>query len=561
MRFLVFLASTLLLTACGTTEVVIVETPVPSTPVVLGENAPERTSPKLVVGLVVDQMRYDYLTRFADDFVEGGFKRFATEGFVCHNNHYSYAPTYTGPGHAAIYTGTTPAVNGVISNNWFDKRTGKTVYCAGDSTVSGVGTSAAGGKMSPHYLRSSTLCEQVELATNGRGKTIGISLKDRGSILPLGGGGDAAYWMIGGDWVTSSWYADALPEWVSAYNANGKVDGWIAGGWDLLLDPEAYDESLPDNNPFEGPYTGQLRPTFPYDLTAAAAQNGGRDIIKATPYGNTVTLDFAKTAVRMAGLGQDEHVDVLAVSCSSTDYVGHRTGPMSREAQDTYLRLDRDLADFFAFLDGEVGAGNYTVFLTADHGAVHVPSHLESLGIATGYWQPGNMVDSLKASMNARYGAGEWIRNYSNEQVFFDHALMDARGVDVRQAEVFAADFMRGFEGVMQVYTGSALREGEFQGDIASRIQRGYHHRLSGDVVVVLEPGWLQYGRTGTSHGSPFSYDTHVPFSLFGAGVTPGETFRETHVRDIAPTVSAILGVQAPTGTTGTVVPEVLGER
>ena len=219
------------------------------------------------------------------------------------------------------------------------------------------------------------------------------------------------------------------------------------------------------------------------------------------------------------------------------------------------------MAEFFAFLDGEVGVGNYTVFLTADHGAVQVPSHLESLGIATGYWQPGNMVDSLKVALNVRYGEGEWIQNYSNEQVYFGQARMDTRGVDVHQAEVFAADFMRGFEGVMQVYTGSTLRQGEFQGDIASRIQRGYHHRLSGDVVVVLEPGWLQYGRTGTSHGSPFTYDTHVPFSVFGAGVTPGETFRKTHVRDIAPTVAAILRVQSPTGTTGTVVPEVLGER
>lgn len=516
--------------------------------------------PTLVVGLVVDQMRYDFLTRYRDDFGSDGFMRLLEDGYSCADHHFGYAPTYTGPGHASVYTGTTPAVHGIISNQWYDKVAKADQYCTKDSTVLGVGTALAAGQMSPHLLQVNTLCDQVKLATNGRGKTIGISLKDRGAILPAGRSADAAYWMVEGDWVSSTWYMDSPPEYVREYNRAGLVDDYIAGGWDLLKPEAVYDESIADNNPYESPYEGAIRPTFPYDLAQAKAANGGRDIIKATPFGNSVTLDFAKKVIEAESLGQDQHLDVLAVSCSSTDYVGHRCGPMSREVQDTYLRLDQDLAAFLSYLDAAVGKGRYVLFLTADHGAVNVPSYLQSQKMAAGYWNPGNIIDSLKSTLSERYGQGEWVANYTNNQLFLNRPLMRDRKVDLAEIEHFCADFLLHVPGVMRTYTGTQLRESSFTDGLALAVDRGWSPVRSGDVVVLTLPGYIGgTKRSGTTHGSAFAYDTHVPFVLFGNGVTAGQTFERTYIRDIAPTVAAMVEVTMPNGSTGRVVTSAFG--
>lgn len=321
----------------------------------------------------------------------------------------------------------------------------------------------------------------------------------------------------------------------------------------------SYDESRADNNPYESAFTGALRPTFPYDLTALKAENGGRDIVKATPFGNSATLDFAKRVIAEEGLGQDEHIDVLAVSCSSTDYVGHRCGPASREVQDTYLRLDEDLADFLAYLDDTVGKGRYIFFLTADHGAVHVPSYLMSQKMAAGYWNPGNMIDSLKLSLNEAFGQGEWVKNYSNDQLFLNRSLLHDRGVSLEAMETFCADFLLHNPGVMRTLTGTQLRSASLTNELAQNIERGWHPQRSGDVVVVTLPGYIGgTKRSGTTHGSAFTYDTHVPFILMGSGITAGETFERTYIRDIAPTVTAHLGVSMPSGSTGRVISDAI---
>ncbi|MCB0375981.1 MAG: alkaline phosphatase family protein, partial [Sinomicrobium sp.] len=391
-----------------------------------------KSHPKLVVGIVVDQMRYDYLPRFWDKYGEGGFKRMAAEGFNCRNHHFNYIPTYTGPGHASVYAGTTPATHGIIANDWYDKETGTMVYCVGDSTVSPLGTSAAAGKMSPRNMRTTSVADQLRLATQMQGKAIGISIKDRGAILPAGHAASAAYWFNPGKegvFISSSYYMDELPGWVTAFNASRKVDTYMQV-WNTLYPIDTYDESGPDDNPYEGKFTGEDAPVFPHDLPKLSAQNGDYGILNYTPFGNSLTTDFAIAAIEGEHLGGDDVTDFLAVSYSATDYAGHRFGVNSKEVQDTYLRLDKDLERLFNVLDENVGKGNYTVFLTADHGAVHVPAYLESVKIPAGYFEAPAFAARLNAFLKSRFKTDKLVKNISNQQLFLDQELIAEAGLE-----------------------------------------------------------------------------------------------------------------------------------
>ena len=523
---------------------------------------PKEASPKLVVGIVVDQMRYDFLTRFADQFGETGFNRMMREGYNAKEHHYSYAPTFTGPGHASIYTGTTPAHHGIISNGWYDVITDTSTYCAGDKTVMGVGSTSSLAQMSPRKMITTSMCDELKLFSNQRSKTIGVSIKDRGAILPAGHSTDGAYWFIGGtegNWITSTYYRESLPSWVEKFNSTRKVDEYLSTPWDLLLPASEYASSLPDNNPYEGAFIGGVRPTFPYQLDSLAAKNGNYDILKAVAWGNSLTLDFAKAAISGESLGTDDHCDFLAMSFSSTDYIGHQFGPQSREAHDAYLRLDIELGEFFTYLDETVGMGEYIVFLTADHGAVQVPSHLEKLKIPSGYWNPGNMIEDTKAMLVRRFGEGDWVENYSNDHFFLNRALIHQKGLDAENVQRAIANFVLNYDGVHNALTRSDLLLPNKVDGLATLIKNGYHPKRSGDVVLIIEPGWLQYStRTGSSHGSAHAYDTHVPFLIYGPGVNQGASYTRTHIRDIAPTICALLGIQMPNGTSGKVMTEIL---
>jgi len=334
----------------------------------------DENTPKLVIGIVVDQMRYDYLTRFESKFGEGGFMRMINDGFNCKNHHFNYVPTYTGPGHASVFTGTSPMNHGIISNYWYDKYTDKSVYCASDDSVTAVGVETEKEKMSPRRMKTTTVADQLKLHTQNRSKVIGISLKDRGAILPAGHSANAAYWFRGkedGKFITSTYYNNELPKWVNNFNAN--TSSYLKT-WNTVLPVNEYSESGSDNNSFEEPFKGKALATFPYDLKELAKENGGYDILKATPFGNEMTTDFAIAAIKNEAMGVDNITDFLTVSYSSTDYVGHQFGVNSVEVEDTYIRLDKDLEKLFSYLDKEVGEGKYTVFLTADHGAVNVPN-------------------------------------------------------------------------------------------------------------------------------------------------------------------------------------------
>lgn len=507
--------------------------------------------PKLVIGIVVDQMRYDYLTRFKAKYSEHGFKRLMNEGYNCKNHHFNYVPTYTGPGHASVFTGTSPMNHGIISNYWYDKYTDTSVYCASDATVQAVGVDTEKEKMSPRRLKTTTIADQLRLHTQNRSKVIGVSLKDRGAILPAGHSANAAYWFRGKEdckFITSTYYRNDLPEWVINFN---KTTPSYLKEWETLLPINTYTESGPDSNSFEEAFKGKATTVFPYDLKTLSKNNGGYDILKTTPFGNEMVTDFAIEAVKNEKLGAGTYTDFLTVSYSSTDYVGHQFGVNSVEVEDTYIRLDKDLERLFNYLDNQVGKGAYTVFLTADHGAVNVPNYLKSQNIPAGYFNKKAFKKSVEEVLKQKFKFKDIVKNISNNQIFLDRELINTNGLDLVAIQEFLAQEIVLFKHIDKAYSAKTLSSTQFTSGVGALVQSGFHQKHSGDVVFVLEPAVISYPEKGSTHGSSFSYDTHVPLLFYGAGVKKGETIEKTEVIDIAPTISMLLGISFPNGCTG----------
>lgn len=514
--------------------------------------------PKLVVGIVVDQMRFDYLSRFWDKYENDGFKRLVNQGFNFKNNHFNYIPTYTAPGHASVYTGTIPQNHGIIGNGWYDKFEKSEVYCTGDENVEAVGTNSSAGKMSPHRMISTTMGDENRLFTQMRGKTIGIGLKDRSAILPAGHTANAAYWFHGmdqGKWISSTYYMNTLPDWVLEFNESGKVTSYLKE-WNTLAAIETYSESGADKNNFEAGFSG--RTIFPYNLEDLAPENGHFDLLKYTPFGNSITADFAIAALEGEKLGTDEFTDFLTVSFSSTDYIGHNFGVNSKEVQDAYMRLDKDLARLLKALDEKVGAGNYTLFLTSDHGGVDVPSYLQSVKIPAGYFEDKAFEDDLKEYVEERFGNKDLIEMVSNYQIFLNYETLAKEHLEASNVEDAIAHFVLQRPQISRVFTRTQLQAGEYASGISGLVQKGFNQRRSGDVVFVLKPAIISYSKTGSTHGSGFSYDTHAPLIFFGKGVPQGHTYKRSEIIDIAPTISTILGISFPSANSGIPLYEML---
>lgn len=512
------------------------------------KNTVSKSNPKLVIGIVVDQMRFDYLTRFYDKYGEGGFKRMMKDGYNCKNNHFNYVPTYTGPGHTSIYTGTTPKYHGIIGNNWYDKEMKKMVYCAGDDSVLAVGSDSNLERMSPHRMKTSTFADENRLFTQLKGKTIGISIKDRGAILPAGHSANAAYWFRGkdeGNFISSTYYMKNLPKWVNDFNSSRVIEKYLKE-WNTLYDISTYTESGVDLNDFEGGFNGKETATFPYDLKSLSKQNAGFDILKATPYGNSIVADFAIEAIKAEQLGKDNITDVLTVSFSSTDYVGHNFGVNSKEIEDTYIRLDKELKRFLEVLDAEVGVGEYTVFLTADHGAIDVPAYLKSVKIPAGYLNNKERKAQFNKFLKHTYGTIDIVENTSNNQIFLNKEKLKELNLDLDDVQQAIVNEQISYPHISKAYTATTMASVDFTEGIEALLQKGYNQKRSGDVILVNDPAYISYGKTGSTHGSGLNYDTHVPLLFFGKGIKQGQTFKKTEITDIAPTMSALLGISFP---------------
>lgn len=515
--------------------------------------------PKLVVGIVVDQMRQDYIYRYWHKFGNGGFKKIINEGYFYRNAQYNYVPTYTGPGHASIYTGTSPATHGIIANDWFVKETGKMTYCTEDNTVKSVGTDSKAGLMSPKNLLVTTIGDELKLNTNQKSKVFAVSLKDRSSILPAGHSANGAFWFDGsnGKFISSTHYMNQLPSWLNEFNDLQLAKKFLSQGWNTLYPIKDYTESIADKNNYESAPNKKDTAIFPYHYNKQLDKNNF-EIIKATPYGNTITKDLAIACLKAEHLGTSQQTDMLCISFSSTDYVGHSYGPRSVEIEDVYLRLDKDLEELINSLNTLVGKDNYILFLTADHGACDVPAHLMDLKIPGGYMNNEELTKTIKTFCKNQYG-DSLVSSLSNQQLFLNESKMSELNINKFAVEHTLANFMLSIKGIAEAYPSEVLKyENYTDGSFKYLIQKGYNHVRSGNVAFSYNPAWMEYQNKGTTHGASYSYDTHVPLLFFGSVIPKGFSTKKVNVVDIAPTISTMLHMSFPNGTTGKPLEEVI---
>ena len=519
--------------------------------------------PKLVVGLVIDQMRWDYLYRYYDKYKEnGGFKRLLNNGYSFNNVHIDYVPTVTALGHTCIYTGSVPSIHGIAGNDWTDTTTRKNVYCTTDDSVQPVGTTnKKNGSHSPKNLWSTTITDELRIATNFQSKVIGVSLKDRASILPAGHNPTGVYWFDDstGDFITSSYYMNALPAWVNQFNSQKLDEKLVANGWNTLLPIKEYTESSADNVAWEGLLGSAKTPVFPYSNLAKDYLEK-RDVIRSTPFGNTLTLKLAEAAVDGESLGKDNVTDFLAINIASTDYVGHKFGPNSIEVEDVYLRLDQDLAEFFKYLDKKVGNGNYTVFLSADHGGAHAEGFMKEHKMATGFFGE-NWDKVINEKLKNKFGFDKMVMAIDNYQIYIDHKIIKDNKLDEEEVMDFILDDLNQDPTVLYAVNLKEIGESAIPEPIKSRIINGYNWQRSGDIQVISHDSMLPpYSKTGTTHSVWNSYDSHIPLIFMGWGIKHGESDKDYNMTDIAPTLSSLLKIQFPSGTIGKPITEVLAK-
>ncbi len=524
----------------------------------------ETVKPKLVVGIVIDQMRYDYLTRFKNRFGKGGFNRIINDGYNLKNAHLNFTPSKTAVGHASIYTGTTPQNHGIMGNDWYDKYQRKSVSSVDDENFKSVGIDSKQGQKSPNKLMTNTIGDQLHLAQNMQGKVIGIGFKGRGSILPVGHSADAAYWFVKknhGKWVTSNYYMEKLPTWVSDFNNSGIATDYLNSTWDSYYDIATYTASGKDDNEFEIQFKGKEKSVFPYNLEQLKKQNNNFDILLDSPQGNSLTTDFAIKTIEHEQLGKNEYLDFLAISYSSTDGIGHRFGPNSIEIEDTFIRMDLELERLLNSLDKEVGEGNYTLFLTADHGVSHIPYNLEKLKFPAGYRPKKELVKYVENIAKVHFGNSKLIERIENNTIFINEKQLKKSNLKrAKVADVIAEELIKN-KNIHKTVTHKTLSKSSFTEGMLALMQRGFNQKLSGDVLYLHTPSMLgswNKNNGGSNHGSAYNYDNHVPLLFYGAGIKTGYSNHYYAVTDIASTICTLMEIEFPNGNTGKVIEEVL---
>jgi predicted AlkP superfamily pyrophosphatase or phosphodiesterase len=512
--------------------------------------------PKLVVGIVIDQMRYDFLYRYADRYSRNGFIRLLKGGNSCENTFINYLPSYTGPGHTCIYTGTVPSLHGIASNDWMDRIAGGWVYCTSDPQVSAVGGSAKAGKMSPKNLWSSTITDELRLATNFKSKVIAISVKDRASILPGGHTANAAYWMDDslGVFMSSSFYMKSLPTWVNEFNQENRAQRYMKEDWNTLYAMNTYEQSSADSNVYEGKFANETASVFPHKTSTLKLSD-----IKKTPFGNTMVVEFAKQAILKEQMGQGNECDFITMSFSSTDYVGHMYGPNSIEVEDTYLRLDSELADFLNFLDKQIGKGEYSLFLTADHGVAHNPQFLIDEKIPAGFFFGSNLKKELNEQLKKVLNGPELIKEIGENFIWLNDNRIDSLGIKRQLVIDEIMKSLRLHEEIQFAIDMRNIQQAVVPEPIRTMAINGFVANRSGDILLLLKPGWLDaYSKTGTTHGTWNPYDTHIPLLWYGWGIQQGRVYDQSSMTDISATLANLLHIQMPNACIGKCIPGVL---
>lgn len=520
--------------------------------------------PKLIIGIVVEQMRYDYLSRFWNQFGEGGFKRLVNEGNNCKNANYNHFFTQTGVNFATLVTGTTPSYHGIVSDEWFVPLKNKVINCIEDEREKTVGGSFESGRISPRNLLTTTIGDEIRLSNFMQSKVISISLESKPAVIAGGHNPNAVYWLDNetGRWVSGSYYMNDLPAWVNEFNNKKFADTYMTRSWEAKLSLDQYVQCLTDDNPYETGINGKR--TFPYPLyELGATKNKDKfnyKLLKTTPFGNKLTSDFAINTIVNEKLGKDEHTDLLMLTFSATENIGQNFGTSSIEVMDAFLKLDEDLAHFLTFIDAELGKQNVLIFFTSDHGAAANAEYLVTTRIPVGYFSQVSSLSLLRSYLNAVYGKGEWVKHYHAQQVYLNRDLIDESKLNLSEVQNKTAQFLLQFTGVSNTVTATTLQNAFFSDGVFAKMQKGYNQKRSGDVIINLDPGWSEKNGSAATHNSSYSYDTHVPLIWYGWKIKRGSVFERVDMTSVAPTISYFLEIASPNASSGEPISSVVNQ-
>jgi predicted AlkP superfamily pyrophosphatase or phosphodiesterase len=518
-------------------------------------------NPRLIVGIVIEQMRSDYISRFWDKFCEGGFKRLIHEGTYCRNASYDYFYMQTAVGYATIYTGSMPASHSIVANEWYDRMNNKIIQAVADESVKTVGGSYDAGQYSPRNMLGTTIGDEIKLANLRQSKVFGVSLEPVSAILSAGHMADGAFWFDdeNGAWITSSYYMPDLPNWLDEENKKKLSDLYLTKTWDTSFPILEYTNCLTDENPYEAGIDGRI--VFPYVLPEIGKGRSISDryrLLKQTPFGNTLTKDMAIATMVNENLGKDAFTDLLTVSFVATENIGNLFGPMSIEVEDAFLKLDKDLEHFLQFVDDFVGKQNALIFVTSNHGTAQTPAYLSDSKAPVGSFNYNSALSLLRSYLNALYGSGEWIKGYYGQQLYLNTDLIENSKMKLEDFRDVVAQFLIQFTGVSNTLTATALQNNQYTEGYRSKMQNNFYPRHSGDVFVNLHPGWVEKSQHATSHNSAYLYDTQVPLIWYGWKVKRDMIVRPVDMTDIAPTISSMMNIIAPNAATGKVISELV---
>ncbi|MCD4793344.1 MAG: alkaline phosphatase family protein [Bacteroidales bacterium] len=519
------------------------------------KTAPEK--PKLIVSIFVEGMRYDYLYKYWDYFTKGGFKALVSEGMFYKNAEYNYLYTKSSSAYATFVTGANPSQHGIVNDYRYLRLSNKKEYCIYDKNSKPLGSSDYNDKSSPASLLASTFSDELRLSNYKQSKVISISPKDYAAVLPAGHLGNAAYWLDKetGNWMSSSYYFSELPEWVNRFNNKKFPDIYLSKIWNTYLPVEKYDKSLADNNSFETGYLGG-HTTFPYDLIEIKADAETYDILNYTPFGNTYTKDFAVSAIVNEELGSDKYCDYLNVSFTANYNITKKFSIRSVEIADAYIRLDRDIEHFLNFINDYVGIENTVIILSSDRGSTDSPKLLKSINMPGGYFKDKNAETLLQSFLRAIYHTDNLIEYFDGSYLYLNRNKIEDENFDLNEIQRKISDFLVNFTGVANSVTSADLESRNYTSGMLMRAQNSYHKKRSGDISVILEPGYIP--GSDKNYGSGYRNYTHVPLIFYGWKIKAGESYEPVSMTDVAPTLARFLQIAYPNASTGKVLKELL---
>lgn len=513
--------------------------------------------PALIVGIVVEQLRFDQIERFRDKLSENGIKKMINEGTFFRNASFDYMLTQSAPGFSTISTGTEPSYHGITSDNWYLPLKNEFIYCTKDVSVNPVGGSYESGLHSPVNLNASTFSDELKNTSGRKSKVFAAGIREHSAIFTAGHAADGAFWYDNstGTWMSSTYYMSSLPSWVNDFNASNYAESYLNSTWTPLRQPSDYSICLPDSNRFEAGFNGVNY--FPYDINKLSKPEGRGSVrnyafLRETPFADALTTSFAIRLIEKEGLGKDEIPDFLSICYSSTDYIGHRFGPSSVETADAILRLDKNIETLLTYLNDNLGKKNILIYFTSAHGVSEVPSVMGDVRIPAGYFNHNQALQLLRSYLNAIYGEGDWVRGFSERQIFLNRMLIEDARIPIEDIQKKTARFLIQFTGVASAFPYYAFEANDFGNGHLRRIVNSFSPQRSGDVIITLNPGWVEKeGDQLTNHNSPYEYDSHVPLIWYGWTVNRSTVMRKVNMTDIAATLSSLCRVPYPNACSG----------